>query len=635
MKDNNILRELEEDLQKIAREGIKADRDNLKKDMCAQFSDPREWAREFVTNAWDAKATRCVIGGAESGKLQTIGIEDNGTGMNKTGIVDFFTLYRSAKDVDPSRVIGRHGIGKLSPGAIPGQCGFKVISSTGTECWQAETGSLLDDQPLIIQGVTPVPEAGTRFYVTFKKSVSLKEELEKIALILHRYVRFLPLDILIAIPETDDPESKTHIRVIHDEWGSPNFGTSCGIQIDDKHYNVILMLGESDHELYQNHVFVTNKYNLLCHDLSEKFTLPFLKVMVESPHFELPFGRHCLSNEDILPQLAHKIREELLPSFYSKLLTYYEAGSQEEFRIPTIQFESLTCHLIINIRATDRPWYQLPIFRLVNGQCLSFNELLQDIKVKGVVYIEDETNAGIDYSAIEASVLKRNQSREILEMVAALFGVRCQSLSSDSIIIEAPLSRHDEFSEAELTFEKNLGFHPGVIEPDGTFESDTFQEPAPEEPQNIAQTKLESFIKSGLNKEAEEAGMELSDIRWSVNHLLQRDGKTACSTHRYLYRDGKVVLNLYHPEIHALVELSKSNPALAGHWAISICLSDEQNILPHISAESRDDLLLLDAMAKAGSKGLKYNSCSVPREKINRSLRDFLRHSDKSNLSLN
>jgi len=51
--------------------------------------------------------------------------------------------------------------------------------------------------------------------------------------------------------------------------------------------------------------------------------------------------------------------------------------------------------------------------------------------------------------------------------------------------------------------------------------------------------------------------------------------------------------------IQRLLKLSDIDPDLAGHWAMAMCLLDEQNILPHISAETREDLLLLDAMIRA------------------------------------
>jgi hypothetical protein len=153
--------ELEKDLNAIDSQGISADRKKLKQDMCAQFSDHREWAREYVVNAFDAMATHCKISGQEDEETLTIKVEDNGHGMDKQGIKDYFTLFKSIKYGDPEKTIGCHGAGKLSVAAIPGQSGFSMRTSTGKECWQLKTGSLLDDDPVTIHRIDSVPAKNT------------------------------------------------------------------------------------------------------------------------------------------------------------------------------------------------------------------------------------------------------------------------------------------------------------------------------------------------------------------------------------------------------------------------------------------------------------------------------------------
>ena len=44
------------------------------------------------------------------------------------------------------------------------------------------------------------------------------------------------------------------------------------------------------------------------------------------------------------------------------------------------------------------------------------------------------------------------------------------------------------------------------------------------------------------------------------------------------------------------------DPKLAGHWAVAMCLTEDNRILPHLSSESREDLLMFDAMAKVISE---------------------------------
>lgn len=45
--------------------------------------------------------------------------------------------------------------------------------------------------------------------------------------------------------------------------------------------------------------------------------------------------------------------------------------------------------------------------------------------------------------------------------------------------------------------------------------------------------------------------------------------------------------------------MSTMNPNLAAHWAIAMCLSDNK-ILPHISDEVREDILIIDAITRIG-----------------------------------
>ncbi len=52
---------LAETLKDIERNGIQADRQHLKRNMCTQFADYYEFIREYVVNAYDASATFCLI----------------------------------------------------------------------------------------------------------------------------------------------------------------------------------------------------------------------------------------------------------------------------------------------------------------------------------------------------------------------------------------------------------------------------------------------------------------------------------------------------------------------------------------------------------------------------------------------
>lgn len=171
MSKQPSAQELMQDLQLLAKAGIQTDSPKLKRDMVCQFTDPRLWIREYVVNAFDAGARTCTISGREDERTITIIVEDDGSGMNRERVEGWAHLFRSVKnsDRDLAQVVGQFGIGKLSPAAMPDQCAFLMITSTGDECWRLKTGCLLDDSPLRFERVTPVPPRGTRFEITFTK----------------------------------------------------------------------------------------------------------------------------------------------------------------------------------------------------------------------------------------------------------------------------------------------------------------------------------------------------------------------------------------------------------------------------------------------------------------------------------
>ena len=85
-----------------------------------------------------------------------------------------------------------------------------------------------------------------------------------------------------------------------------------------------------------------------------------------------------------------------------------------------------------------------------------------------------------------------------------------------------------------------------------------------------------------------------------------------------------VVMNLYHPEVAQLLALCERAPELAGHYGLAMALTDpNQPLLRHLSQESREDLIQVDAMAK-----LLGDEADAPDrfEGDDRTLRDFLRN---------
>jgi len=102
----------------------------------------------------------------------------------------------------------------------------------------------------------------------------------------------------------------------------------------------------------------------------------------------------------------------------------------------------------------------------------------------------------------------------------------------------------------------------------------------------------------GTRQEIESASEDIESLNWRVGYLVLSDGKSPASSYRFIVRQDTVVLNLYHQDVQKLVSLCRSTPQLAGHWAVAMCLTEGNQLLSHFSAESREDILFMDAMAR-------------------------------------
>jgi hypothetical protein len=589
-------KELQQLLNDYVKQGFQADSPRIKKDMCAQFADYRECAREYVVNASDAGASICILKGSRKDGIITISFIDDGCGMNKNGILDFFTIYRSKKDHPNSNAVGRHGIGKLSVAAIPGQCGFKMHTSDGNETWHAETGSLLSGEPIKIRRIKTEKQSGTTFYISFKSTSSLKKEMEAFKRILEKYVPFLPMTIQVWIPEDDTDDSEQEAWIINQRW--PAYGVThyktYQPTLAGKEFKVTLGVGNPTHVLFQNNVMITSKYNLFSYGMEEQIIIPGLTILVDSPHFELPFGRHCLSNESILKSLSRHIRQILLPEFYAGLYELYKSGKLGECHLSNYNFELMTSALMHQDKSINSPWFFTPVFKCVNQKLLSFSELKDSVSNNKRIYIADSKLTGIDYSVFDGPVLLNEQTGHCSKILQNHFKSRMVDLNIESLIIEQPGSSRQNLNEKELDFERCLGFRPQMLKLKK--KKSLFSEPS--ELGEVLNFSHDTNKHKGMTREIEKANIELEHIKWRVNRLVERDGVTPCETHLYLFNNQTIVLNLHNSAIKKLLKLAEVNPDLAGHWAMAMCLLDEQNILPHISAETREDLLLLDAMVR-------------------------------------
>lgn len=576
----------------IVTPGITADRQRLKADMCTQFTDPREYLRELVTNAFDAGAKHVGITVAEAEGEFTVAVRDDGRGMNRQGVSDYLTLYRSRKAGDPARAIGRHGIGKLSIAAIPDQTRFALTTSTGREAWRLETGNLLAEAPITVHPVRPAPRRGSRFTVSYKAKNALAQEVDHYRALLERYLHHLPIRITL---RWETEQSPRRWVMPYRSWTLPDtpLGRVVRLTVAGRTYEAVLDLGPARHALYQNRVFVTDQYNLL-EPPKGASPLPHLRLRLDGP-FELPFGRHCIRNEaEVLPELAERLWR-VLPAVVRALYDLYWDGRLASYGVEEKVFEELACALLHRPRRAGFAFLdRVPLFLGITGRRYPLADLAAAARDGGVLYLDDGSNAGADYAVFEAPVLSTRQPGDGLRLLEQEFKDTLVRLDVKDTVLEAP-RREAALGPREQCFQQYLRFHSDLDPQTGGF-----TETRDSQPQRLVE--LLRWLPAAAD--AHQARSALAALRFRVGYLVQRDGRTPCLGQRFLWKekDRTVVVNLHHPEMAALLEASATDPALAGHWAIAVCLSDPgQRLLPHLTATARDHLLLLDALTKLGT----------------------------------
>jgi hypothetical protein len=618
----NRVKALQNDLDAIVSAGITADKAHLKKDMCAQFADYREWVREYVVNSMDAGAKKCLISGSEKNNLITITVTDDGLGMTKTGVIDFFTLYRSSKEKSNSVAVGRHGIGKLSAAAIPGQVGFELETSTGTESWKATAGSLLSDEPIIISQIYQKEEKkGTTFNVTFIKKISLREEMMELEKVLKKYVCFRSMIVDIEIPSDLYIEDfgSTYLSRINEPWPGDEvtFYKSYQIEYRKIKLEIVTGLGATTHSIFQHKIFITDKYNLIDPTGIIVEKVPGLTIMVDSPDFELPFGRHKLSNEEILVSINKILLDDILPDFYMEVFHLYITGELREYHFSNYHFDLLTSALLRADYNATKPWFSAPVLKCVNHKLASFMEVESVVSSGKKIYLTDKSQSGIDFSVFDGIVLENEQPGHCSEIINRYFKHNLIDLGKDAVIMEKPGTNRSNLTEAELLFENYLGFHPEVF---NTYERNVKN--SDHSFPGISNPNSSNQGNDPLTKELDDANTELKKIRWRVSRLVEYDGVTPCRTHLFLYEMQTIILNLNHPLVADLIQLSKTCPELAGHWAMAMVLTDKSNVMKHLTAETREDLLVLDALSKVTVEKTDTNYLKIM-EGINQDLLQF------------
>lgn len=595
-------------LAAIAKNGIKVDARRLKQDMASQFADHREWIREYVTNAFDARAIKCSISGREDGQTLTVVVEDDGCGMDRQRLLDFMTLFKNNRVDDARPVVGTHGIGKLSIAAIPGQCGFRLQTSTGTEAWQLSTGRLLEEQAIRLEEISPAGPRGTRFEIVFAKELGLRREMEALRTVLDTFVRYLPIETVIWVPDSDEADARETPCHIRQPWlsASEAFTRTYTFSLLGKSYEVVLGAGAfPSHELYQQHVFVTSDFNLLSFDLPKPIVIPHIRIRVESPDFEMPFGRHRLRNEELaLKPLSRLLRDDLVPQFVAELIDSHAAGLLPDRGVNLQWLDEICCALMAHDSRDTRAWCGVPVFAVLNGPRLSLRQLRALVRATGQCFLQQENASGIDYAAFPAPVLASKQPKDGLELLIREFRHDLITLGLSDTIFEAPATPQTALGTREKRFERYLRFSPDAVR-----KSLGARPPARERPDGPAADARPSFTTEelqqsmGLTDEIRQSFRDLASLRWRVGYLVGNNGVTPCRTHYFIIKQGTtIVLNLHHPEVGQLVALSERDPALAGHLALALCLTASHGkILPQLTPDTREDVILADAIAKCNT----------------------------------
>jgi len=138
---------------------------------------------------------------------------------------------------------------------------------------------------------------------------------------------------------------------------------------------------------------------------------------------------------------------------------------------------------------------------------------------------------------------------------------------------------------------------------------------------------IEKNILPEQDDEIIKARDELISLKWKLSGLVKNN--KPFSEQRFLVRNKTIILNMNNKEIEDLIRLSaEKSPGLAACLAMHMFLS-ENVIMPYLKPETKDYLLQLDAMYRAGMKGMKKTV--VPEYKR---MAGFLRDIEDKNLGL-
>lgn len=607
-------------VSETAEQGIQTDDPHLKETY--QYANPYEFVREYAVNAFDAGAENFWISlRVNKDGTVTVFVRDDGAGMGKEKICASTQFFNSDKE-DEEDSVGAFGLGMKSPVSLEGQCGFVCVSSTGTETWRYRTGAIASDAPFDIEQIEPCLPRGTTFEITYAMPDNTpQKEMEKMVEVLNHSIRYLPL--LVHVDSTLFEDKKQVPRVFNANWqNDPRDRCSfCyEFRLGRNKYSAVLSIGSTrSHDLYSKGVYVTNKNCLFSEDLNRNLSVPHVSVRVECAQFELPIGRHDIRNERVLRPMSEHLRKRILPDFIGQLVSIYNGAYASEFDISYSIIEDIISTLIYRNDLFRELYGEFPLYRTRNrnqdsDQKLTYNQLRQEALRHQVIFIDDGSVQGMDFSKFKQPVLCSNQPECGKSMIGQM-GVETITLGKKDLVMEAPASLNtDDLSPVEKRFESYLGFNKEAINASvlyderkrrtqvrdkGTPLGSSFGE-SDEDEDLFGSSDLERTLGDGLTEEIRQGRRRLADISWRVARLVQSDGVTPCKSMLFLLKKGTVILNLHHEDILRLVVFSEyAPPSLAAHFAMALALEGENSsILPHLSADIRESLLELDILGR-------------------------------------
>ena len=582
---------------------IKADRKQLKKNICSQFSDYRLWIREYIVNAKDASARSVTISGQQTDEIITIQVRDDGHGMDRGTVEAFTEKGRSIKQCLDTAV-GRFGFGSYSVAAIPGQCGFGMVTSTGTETWRLQTGGLLSDDPFSIERILPEEKHGTTFEISYERmNMTLVGELRKAEAIIRKYLAHFPIDIYIEYPQDAEEPHPGNCLISCSDWDcalAERFPMRKTIFNGGTTFDVVLAMGTARHQLYQRRVLITQddrSHDPLNHgaETDHRICMPHLSIRVDSLDFELPIGRHSLCNPEILDGLSRQIRQ-MLRDYMERVADMYASNHACEFEVSSYVIEEMLIAWLDFFPIKTSRFHQIPLFWTYDNLRLSFLDLQNAVALHGSLYIEDPDSVGMDYTVFDAPVLRAKQPGNAQSLLAKWFKGKTVNLCIENLVQEAPAKVRNELTADERKLEHMLGFHREVL---AQYRGNTSRTT----PQMPELPPLPEHIKKQLCEESKSAMTDLENLDWKVEHLVGRNGKSPNDNVLFLCTENRITLNLNHPEIRDLVTLAKKAPALAGHYALALCMTSagHNSALEHLSPMAREELINLDAICRCGS----------------------------------